>query len=175
VFAGAKPPLYWPSVYVIEGLGQSCNLLNLIWKLERIFAAKGLEPESICRTLMNLDANDGDYAISHSRGENRSVPQGGADKMSAPPPVTEALQDYATDLLLEFVEGSAMKTFSSMGLLAAVDVEVIGRVCAGELLRYEVRRSHVFGELSRFTVRAYVGERVVVRGAIVGARLEGAA
>ncbi|MCI0591257.1 MAG: hypothetical protein L0Y67_06615 [Gammaproteobacteria bacterium] len=142
VFAGAEPPLYWPSAYVIEGLGQSCNLLNLIWKLERIFAAKGLDPESVCGALMSMEADN---------------------------------SNYTTELLSKFLIGGAMKTSSKMGLLASVDVEVIGRVCAGELLRYEVRRSHVFGELSRFTVRACVGERVIVRGAIVGARLEGAA
>lgn len=142
VFAGAEPPLCWPSAYVIEGLGQSCNLLSIIWALERCLAAKGLAPESICKTLMRLEANGG---------------------------------DDATNLLLQFFEGSAMKTFSTIGLLASVDVEVTGRVCAGELLRYEVQRSHVLGALSRFTVRACVEDRVIVHGAIVGARLEGQA
>jgi 3-hydroxymyristoyl/3-hydroxydecanoyl-(acyl carrier protein) dehydratase len=142
VFSGAEPPLCWPSAYVIEGLGQSCNLLSRIWKLERSFAAKGLDSENICRTLMSLEADNG---------------------------------DYTTELLSKFLEEGAMKTFSKMGLLASVDVEVIGRVCAGELLRYEVRRSHVLGALSRFAVRAHVGERVIVHGAIVGAQLEGTA
>jgi hypothetical protein len=142
VFAGAEPPWCWPSAYVVEGLGQSCNLLSFIWSLERSFAAKGLAPESVCAALMSMEANNG---------------------------------DYTTELFSKFLEGDAMKIFSKVGLLAAVDIEVIGRVCAGELLRYEVRRSHVLGELSRFTVRACVGERVIVRGAIVGARLEDAA
>ena len=142
VFAGAELPLCWPSVYVIEGLGQSCNLLSLIGTLERSFAAKGLDPKSVCGALMGMEANNG---------------------------------DYPTELLSKFLEEGTMKTFSKMGLLASVDVEVTGQVCAGELLRYEVRRSHVLGELSRFTVRACVGERVVVHGAIVGAQLEGTA
>ncbi len=142
MFSGAEPPLCWPSAYVIEGLGQSCNLLSFIWTLERSFAAKGLDPESVCGALMGMEANNG---------------------------------DYTTELLSKFLEEGAMKTFSKMGLLASVDVAVTGRVCAGELLRYEVRRSHVLGELSRFTVRACVGERVVVHGAIVGAQLEGTA
>ena len=68
-----------------------------------------------------------------------------------------------------------MKSFSNTGLLAAVDIEITGRVCAGELLCYEVRRSHVLGELSRFTVRGHVEQRVVIHGSIVGARLEGPA
>jgi 3-hydroxymyristoyl/3-hydroxydecanoyl-(acyl carrier protein) dehydratase len=142
VFAGAKPPLCWPSLYVIEGLGQSCNLLSLIWTLERNFAVNGLDAEMIGSALMSMEANDG---------------------------------DYTTELLSKFLGGGAMKISSKIGLLASVDVEITGRVCAGELLRYEVRRSHVVGELSRFTVRACVGERVIVHGAIVGAQLEGTA
>ncbi len=141
VFAGAEPPLCWPSVYVIEGLGQSCNLLSIINTIERSLTAHGSESGNICDALMSLEANR---------------------------------DDDATKLLLQFLEGDAMKTFSRIGLLASVDVEVIGRVCAGELLRYEVRRSHVLGELSRFTVRACVGEREIVHGAIVGAQLESA-
>jgi len=142
VFSGAEPPLCWPSAYVIEGLGQSCNLLSLIWTLERSFVANGLDPKSVCGALMGMEANNG---------------------------------DYTTELLSKFLEEGAMKTFSKMGLLASVDVEVTGRVSAGELLHYEVRRSHVLGALSRFAVRACVGDRVVVRGAIVGAQLEGTA
>lgn len=142
VFAGAEPPLRWPSAYVVEGLGQTCNLLSLIWTLERGFAAKGLAPESVCEALMSMEINNG---------------------------------DYTTELLAKLLGEGAMKTFSKMGLLASIDIEVTGRVCAGELLRYEVRRSHVLGELSRFTVRACVGERVIVHGAMVGAQLGGTA
>jgi hypothetical protein len=34
--------LYWPSVYVIEGLSQCCSLLSCIWTCERSCAAKAL-------------------------------------------------------------------------------------------------------------------------------------
>lgn len=142
VFAGAEPRLCWPSAYVVEGLGQSCNLLSFIWTLERSFAAKGLDPESVCGALTSMEADNG---------------------------------NHTTELLSRSLEGDAMKISSKIGLLASVDIEVTGRVCAGDLLRYEARRSHVFGELSRFAVRACVGERVVVRGTLVGARLEGTA
>lgn len=30
VFAGPQPPSHWPSVHVIEGLGQSCTLLSAL-------------------------------------------------------------------------------------------------------------------------------------------------
>ena len=142
MFFGAEAPLCWPSAYIVEGLGQSSNLLSLIWALERSFAAKGLDPGSICGGLGGMET-DG--------------------------------SDDTTELLLEILDGDLEERVSRMGLLASVDVEVTGRVCAGELLRYEVEQTHVLGELSRFAVRACVGERVVLRGAIVGARFEGTA
>ena len=142
VFFGAESPLCWPSVYIIEGLGQSSNLLSLIWALERSFAAKGLDPGSICDGLAGMETD-------------RS--------------------DATTELLMEILDRDLEETVSRMGLSASVDVEVTGRVCAGELLRYEVKQTHVLGELSRFAVRACVGERVVLHGTMVGARFEGAA
>ena len=145
VFSGAEPPLWWPSVYIVEGLAQSSNLLNLLWTLELSFAAKELDAGNIGNALMNMEANSG---------------------------------DYTTELLLEFLEENEMKTFSRIGMLALVDIEVTGRVRAGELLRYEVQQTRVFGKLSRFAVNACVGKRVIVRGTMVGAmgvRLEGTA
>jgi len=87
-------------------------------------------------------------------------------------------EDYTTELLLEFLEEGMMKPFTRIGMLASVDVEVTGRISVGELLRYQVKQTRVFGELSRFQVDALVGERVIVHGIIVGAtgvHLEGTA
>ena len=61
VFSGAEPPLHWPSVYIIEGLGQSCTLVSFLWAYERSGTAKKLESENVNPALMNLeDANSDD-------------------------------------------------------------------------------------------------------------------
>ena len=73
---------------------------------------------------------------------------------------------------METLAESPMKSLATIGLLASIDVEVTGQVRAGEFLRYEVQKSHSLDNLSRFTVRACVEERVVVQGVIVAAQLE---
>ncbi len=61
VFSGAEQPLYWPSVYIIEGLGQSCTLVSFLRAYERSGTAKKLESENVNPALMNLeDANSDD-------------------------------------------------------------------------------------------------------------------
>jgi 3-hydroxymyristoyl/3-hydroxydecanoyl-(acyl carrier protein) dehydratase len=127
-------------VYIIEGLGQTSNLLSLFWMLERSLAAQGLDPESICDGLKGLE----------NHGSNTTA-----------------------KALLEILDRDLERTISRIGLSAAVDVQVSGRVCAGEVLHYEVERTHLLGELSRFAVRACVGEHVVLSGTMVGARIKG--
>ena len=124
VFSVGEPPLYWPSVYVIEGLGQCSNILSLIWACERKIGMKENNEE---KNASNLK-----------------------------------------EWLLEFLEKDKLKTFSRIGLLASVDVELMGRVSASELLRYQVKLTRVHGELSHFAVSARVDERLVARGALVG-------
>ena len=64
VFSGAEPPFYWPSVYVIEGLGQCCSLLNLIWTCERKCTTKALGIESVSAALMNAGEDaEGAYIL----------------------------------------------------------------------------------------------------------------
>lgn len=65
-----------------------------------------------------------------------------------------------------------MNAASKIGMLASVDVEVVGRVRAGELLEYKVEQTHVLENLSRFAVQASVEAQVVTQGTIVGAKLE---
>ena len=139
VFSGAEPPLYWPSVYIIEGLGQCCSLLHLIWIYERKCVANALGTENVSDLLMNTESADG---------------------------------DCPSEQLLEIFGDSTMSTASRMGMLASVDVEVVGRVRAGELIEYKVEQTHVLENLSRFAVQASVETQVVAHGTIVGAQLE---
>ena len=141
VFSGAKPTFYWPSVYVIEGLGQCCSLLSLIWACERNSTAKALGTESLSAALMNAEEG--------------------------------AEGDYILERLSEIFESSATGAASRIGMLASVDVEIIGQVQAGEVLRYSVERTHVLKGISRFAVQASVDAQIVAHGTIVGAQVEG--
>ena len=126
----------WPAVYVLEGLGQACSLLNILWVLEREMVTRGLEIEQVFDALMNR--------------------QGGPDS-----------ERYRTFIR----EGLKLHVFES-GMMASVEVEVTGCVVAGDVVQYEVIRSHGFRGLSRFSVNAHVEGHTVVQGVIVGARLE---
>lgn len=143
VFSEVKPPLFWPSIYIVEGFAQCCNLLSILWAIERSYATKGNILGSFEGELMKI-------------GENND---------------SEALKN-----LSEYFEGDITKSFSRVGLLAFVDVEIIGKVIAGELLSYEIQQIKAHGELSQFTVSANVGEQKVAQGTLVGSegtRLEG--
>lgn len=118
-----EPPLCWPSVYIIEGLGQCCSLLSLIGASERDCREKGAK---------------GAYTLEQS---------------------------------LEIFERSARNAASRIGMLASVDVEILGQVQSGELLQYRVEQTHVLESLIRFAVQACVETQVVAHGTIVGARL----
>lgn len=139
VFSGAKPTLYWPSVYIIEGLGQCCSLLHLIWMYERKCVANALGTENVSDLLMSAESAEG---------------------------------DCFSEQLLEIFGDSTMNTASRIGMLASVDIEVVGRVRAGELVEYKVEQTHVLENLSRFAVQASVETQVIAHGTIVGAQLE---
>lgn len=140
VFPSAEPPLHWPSVYIIEGLGQCCSLLSLIWTCERRCEAKAFGAENIGDLLTNTNGADDNY--------------------------------YALEQLFEIFGNRTMDIASRIGMLASVDVEVVGQVRAGELLEYKVVQTHVLENLSRFVVQASVETQVVAHGTIVGAQLE---
>jgi len=110
VFAVARPPTHWPSVHVIEGLGQSCQLLSV------------------------LQQRDG-YTSGGSGG----------------------------------VAGDRARRVAPVGLLASVQVEIHGFAEPGNSLRYQVTLTHRLDGLSRFRASAYVKERMIASGAIVGA------
>lgn len=143
VFSEITPPFYLPSVYIVEGLGQCCNLLSIIWSIEQIFVAKGNTVENFDQELMNMVTNNDDKASDHK---------------------------------LEFFKEDITKSFSRIGLLAFVDVKIIGKVIAGELLSYKIQQVKTHGELSHFAVSANVGGQTVAQGTLVGsegARMEG--
>lgn len=139
VFSGAEPPLRWPSVYIIEGLGQCCSLLGLIWACERRYEANTLGAENISDLLMSTESAD---------------------------------SDCPSEQLLEIFGNSTMNAASRIGMLASVDVEILGRVQAGELLEYKVEQTRVIERLCRFVVQASVESRIIAHGTIVGAQLE---
>ena len=139
VFSGAEPPLHWPSVYIIEGLGQCCNLLSLIWTWECNCTMKELSGTDISTILMSTESAD---------------------------------SDCPSEQLLEIFGDSTMNTASTIGMLASVDIEIVGCVQAGELLQYRVGLKRVFGRLVNFAAQASVDSRIVAHGTIVGAQLE---
>ena len=56
VFAGHFPGLsLWPGIYTIEGLGQSCFLLEVLWALQKEWQDEGGDPEEILSALKNLE------------------------------------------------------------------------------------------------------------------------
>lgn len=79
---------------------------------------------------------------------------------------------YTLEQLSEIFGGSIMNAAFRIGMLASVDVEVVGRVRAGELVEYKVERTHMLENLFRFAVQASVETEVVAHGTIVGAQLE---
>lgn len=139
VFSSAEPPFYWPSVYIVEGLGQCCSLLRLIWICERSCTVGAFRAKNLSDLLMSTES---------------------------------ASSDYTSEQLLGMFGDGPMNDTSRIGMLASVDVEVLGRVRAGDLLEYKVEQTHVLENLSRFAVQASVEAQIVAHGTIVGAQLE---
>lgn len=111
VFADGYSPTHWPSVHVVEGLGQSCQILSLLGHRDRPVA----------------DDSPGDTGVPRA------------------------------------------PSFAPPGLLAAVDVEIHGFAKPGDRLRYHVTQTHALDELFRFRATAYVKERMIASGVMVGA------
>ncbi|CAN0485685.1 unnamed protein product, partial [Laminaria digitata] len=59
---GTESSWCWPAVYVIEGLGQSCILLNLIGAMEQRYIDEGLDSESIIDALNSMQTNRHDHS-----------------------------------------------------------------------------------------------------------------
>ena len=111
LFAAPRPPTHWPSVHVIEGLGQSCQVLSV------------LQQSDPC----TVGGAPGDTAAARA------------------------------------------PNIGPLGFLAAVDVEIHGFAKPGDSLRYRVTQTHALDELYRFSVAAFLKERMIASGAIVAA------
>ncbi len=80
--------------------------------------------------------------------------------------------DYTLAQLLENLTDKTVNDVSRKGMLASVDVEIVGNVQAGKLLQYRIELTRVFGRFVSFAVQASVETQVVTHGTIVGAQLE---
>jgi len=134
VFAGHFPDLHlWPGVYTIEGMGQSCNLLEVLDGVRRAWQAEGGDGAEMLAALRNLE-----LGFTLHPGFAR---------------------EQAETLLARLPSSSA-----HIGVSGGVDVKLLYPVFAGQCLEYEVKRTHVIGELVRYDVQASVQGRQVAVG-----------
>src|SRR5262245_17504163 len=106
VFEGHFPGLHlWPGVYTIEGMGQSSNLLHIVWMLQRGWEEGGDDPADVLAALRNLELG---YQLSPGYR----------------PEVSARLLAVLADPGLP----------SRMGMSAAVDVKLLHPVFAGQRL-----------------------------------------
>jgi 3-hydroxyacyl-[acyl-carrier-protein] dehydratase len=135
VFEGHFPGLHlWPGVYTIEGLGQSANLLHVIWSLERRWQEQGGDPEDVLAALRNLELG---YRMAPG---------------------------FRPDMAAKLLEALGDDASARIGLSAAVDVKLLAPVFAGTRLDYRVTQTHLLDGLVRFEVEASVGGKAVARG-----------
>ena len=60
LFSGDETVKFWPSMYVIEGLGQCCNLLSVISTIEQRLRNKGYHSINMEAVLRVLESNKND-------------------------------------------------------------------------------------------------------------------
>jgi 3-hydroxyacyl-[acyl-carrier-protein] dehydratase len=146
IFEGHFPGLHlWPGVYTIEGLGQACNLLQVIWSIQHICEERGIDPELVMSALLNLQ-----------RGFE--MKPGYRPEMSDP-----LLQALKTN---ENYPSMA----SRIGMTAAVDIKLLQPVYAGSRLDFRVVQTHLLEGLVRFDVLAQVDGHAVARGTMTSTR-----
>ena len=146
VFEGHFPGLHlWPGVYTIEGFGQSCNLLQVIWSMQNACEEQGLDPELVISTLLNLQ-----------RGFE--MKPGYRPELSDP--VLETLRNNE-----KYASAS-----SRIGMTAALDIKLLQPVFAGQRLDFRVAQTHLLEELVRFDVQAQVEGQIVARGTMTSTR-----
>jgi 3-hydroxyacyl-[acyl-carrier-protein] dehydratase len=135
VFEGHFPGLQlWPGVYTIEGMGQACNLLQVIASMEEQWVGQGGAADAVLAALRNLELG---YRLS------------------------PGYRPEATAQLEAYFARSAM---TRAGFSAAVEVKLLAPVFAGQRLDYRVSRSKVLESLARFEVEAHVGGKCVAKG-----------
>ncbi len=143
VFEGHFPGLHlWPGVYTIEGLGQSANLLHIVWSMEQRWEAQGGAPDDVLAALRNLELG---YRLQPG---------------------------FRPELSARLVEGlgDPGDAASRIGLSAAVDVKLLAPVFAGQRLDYRVTQTHQMENILRFEVEASVAGKAVARGVMSSTR-----
>jgi 3-hydroxyacyl-[acyl-carrier-protein] dehydratase len=143
IFEGHFPGLHlWPGVYTIEGLGQTSNILLVLWSIQQFAEERGIDPESVIAALLNLQRG---YEMKPGYRPEASAP------------------------LLEALAGEMAMT-ARIGMTAAVDVKLLQPVFAGQRLDYQVTQTHLLEGLVRFDVLARVDGQIVAKGVMTGTR-----
>ena len=128
VFSGAEPLLYWPSVYIIEGLGQCCSLLSHIWTWERRCASNGLGAEKVNAVLKNTRNTDNDYTLAQLLEifGDRTMNAASRIGMLASVDIEVVSQVQAGDLLQYSVEQTrVLGGLSHFAVQASVETQVV--------------------------------------------------
>jgi 3-hydroxyacyl-[acyl-carrier-protein] dehydratase len=138
VFEGHFPGLHlWPGVYTIEGMGQSANLLHIVWSLEKRWEEHGGAADDLLAALRNLDLG---YRLQ----------PGYRPELSA--------------RLVEVLGDGPAAAAARIGLSAAVDVKLLAPVFAGQRIDYRVTQTVLLDSIVRFEVEASVAGKAVARG-----------
>lgn len=139
VFDGHFPGFsVWPGVLTIEGMGQSSGLLAALAGLTSAIASHGEDPRVLFEGLTQVELR-----ASLRPFDARRI---------------QVMEAVLSELAIE----------PRLGLGVSVDVKLSAPVFAGQVLRYEVERTHDLGEIARFDVSASVAGREVARGVMTG-------
>jgi 3-hydroxyacyl-[acyl-carrier-protein] dehydratase len=144
IFEGHFPGLHlWPGVYTIEGMLQSCNLLQVIHLARAEVRNKGGEPDDIFTALKNLEVG---YRLAPG---------------------------YKPELTKRFeaLFATEPEAATRSGLAGAIDVKLLAPVFAGQRLEYRVTLTRVIDALQRYEVEASVNGRTVARGFVTNSRV----
>ena len=128
VFSSTEPPFYWPSVYIIEGLGQCCSLLSHIWTWERRCAPNGLGAEKVNTVLKNTENTDNDYTLAQLLEifGDRTMNTASRIGMLASVDIEVVSQVQAGDLLQYSVEQTrVLGGLSHFAVQASVETQVV--------------------------------------------------
>ncbi len=146
IFEGHFPGLHlWPGVYTIEGLGQTTNILQVIWTVQNLCEERGINPGLVLDELLNLQ-----------RGYEMK-PGYRAESSGSLLEILKSDKDYA-------------RFSSRIGMTAAVDIKLLHPVYAGSRLDYRAVQTHLLEGLVRFDISAQVDGQVVARGTMTSTR-----